>query len=711
MNRTSSDCSDNFSTHSLTLTDSINGDLINNNQPTSSDTNQKYDKLIQDYVKLRSKLTILKKAYVELSDQSSQKDKSLRKNEQEIEGLNFRNQQLTGRVDCLQKELDQLKSKSSTSNQLTSSQSLLSLKSQPGSNQANNLNDQLVDTDKHALKKRADILEEELQHKINENATLHKRIHEIEFNCEQSVARLEIIRQNSETERLVLAKKLETAEYIAKTQIEKLQNDKIKLELVLSQKDNEIKALQLNECNSNSLLNNDNNYSVQVPSSNIQGKVFLQCIEDQIDCFTKIYCNLGERNNNDDLFSECNHLFSQKLVPIIKKFDPSNKDEIKQLFDEFVQCNKKILKAPLPLEHANGETNQEIKELNKKLKIQLNLLSSVISESYDNHNSFELEQLMKFEISTTSTSIKSDAQPFFSILKQLLDHLLDGSYSNLTINSKFINSLKSIVGPLDKILRILNEKLSIEYTLNYPTQLTMSNECLVSYLTQSKQSFEKIIDLLESSGIGVLELGKQIINSNIENLKTTAQEAKLKQANEKIVQLQKEVDDSERLKFKFDQLHSQLIHLQNVEKEQQLQILKLETEKDESLEKIKEDIDNENLEFMKNDYYIKKISSLSQQNQMLDSKAIFYYEEMKCMLERLKLQIDMNGLLEKDLNEVKDQLERTRSSYEIQMSTMSDHLIEITDKMNRQDEENEKLRHDLNNALMNSKGGKAKRTK
>ena len=56
-------------------------------------------------MKLRSKLSILKKAYVELSESSAQKDQSLRKCEQEIEGLSFRNQQLTSRVEVLQRDL------------------------------------------------------------------------------------------------------------------------------------------------------------------------------------------------------------------------------------------------------------------------------------------------------------------------------------------------------------------------------------------------------------------------------------------------------------------------------------------------------------------------------------------------------------------------------------------------------------------------------
>jgi uncharacterized membrane-anchored protein YjiN (DUF445 family) len=91
---------------------------------------------------------------------------------------------------------------------------------------------------------------------------------------------------------------------------------------------------------------------------------------------------------------------------------------------------------------------------------------------------------------------------------------------------------------------------------------------------------------------------------------------------------------------------------------------------------------------------------------------------MKSMLERLKLQIDLNSLQEHDLNEIKDQLERTRSSYEVQMSTMSDHLIEMSDRMTKQADENEKLKHDLSmalnqqaNQIANTKSSKSKKSK
>lgn len=95
------------------------------------------------------------------------------------------------------------------------------------------------------------------------------------------------------------------------------------------------------------------------------------------------------------------------------------------------------------------------------------------------------------------------------------------------------------------------------------------------------------------------------------------------------------------------------------------------------------------------DSYQKKVDTLSSRLQQLDAKTVYYHDEMLSLVERLRLQQEANRVQEIELDEVKDQLERTRSSYETQMSTMSDHLIEMSDRMSRQVEENEKLKHDL----------------
>lgn len=173
----------------------------------------KYEKLVQEYVKLRSKLTILKKAYVELSETSAQKDQALRKCEQEIEGLSFRNQQLTSRVEVLQRDLaeatssgiaalandtDKFNSNSNSGNNIVKlSPSTPSLMSPSGgqttTNHPQSSSNLLVATSSnHSLGNHSSshhsmgsfrqqqqqpddkVLAEELEHKINENTVLHR---------------------------------------------------------------------------------------------------------------------------------------------------------------------------------------------------------------------------------------------------------------------------------------------------------------------------------------------------------------------------------------------------------------------------------------------------------------------------------------------------------------------------------------------------------
>ncbi|KAJ0005075.1 hypothetical protein NQD34_011289 [Periophthalmus magnuspinnatus] len=66
-----------------------------------TDLQTKYSKLAQEYSKLRAQNQVLKKAVVDeqansasLKEQLKQRDQSLRKQEQEMDSLSFRNQQL-----------------------------------------------------------------------------------------------------------------------------------------------------------------------------------------------------------------------------------------------------------------------------------------------------------------------------------------------------------------------------------------------------------------------------------------------------------------------------------------------------------------------------------------------------------------------------------------------------------------------------------------
>lgn len=81
----------------------------------TTDIHVKYQRLASEFVKLRSQVSILKSGVVDeqekssrFQDELSEKETTLRKFQDENEGLLFRNQQLVKRVESLQKSLDDI---------------------------------------------------------------------------------------------------------------------------------------------------------------------------------------------------------------------------------------------------------------------------------------------------------------------------------------------------------------------------------------------------------------------------------------------------------------------------------------------------------------------------------------------------------------------------------------------------------------------------
>ncbi|CAG0885001.1 unnamed protein product [Darwinula stevensoni] len=123
------------------------------------DTHAKYQRLASEYSKLRAQLPILKKGVLDEQDsrrqaeeQLKEKDQSLRKARLEVESLTFRNQQLAKRVEVLQDELE----------------------GQKGKKKKGRMHNEVDGT---AAVNSA--IEEELQHKIEENARLHSLLEEV----------------------------------------------------------------------------------------------------------------------------------------------------------------------------------------------------------------------------------------------------------------------------------------------------------------------------------------------------------------------------------------------------------------------------------------------------------------------------------------------------------------------------------------------------
>uniref|UniRef100_A0A3Q2XYU3 Protein phosphatase 1 regulatory subunit 21 n=1 Tax=Hippocampus comes TaxID=109280 RepID=A0A3Q2XYU3_HIPCM len=178
-----------------------------------TDLQTKYSRLAQEYSKLRAQNQVLKKAVVDeqansasLKEQLKQKDQSLRKQEQEMDSLSFRNQQLAKRVELLQEEL-----------------AASEAKGKRGKNKG--------DSPSHHGVQTQSVFDEDLQKKIEENERLHIQFYEADEQHKRQEAemktRLEELERESQHHQTVVdgltTKYTET--------IERLQSDKARLEV------------------------------------------------------------------------------------------------------------------------------------------------------------------------------------------------------------------------------------------------------------------------------------------------------------------------------------------------------------------------------------------------------------------------------------------------------------------------------------------------
>uniref|UniRef100_H2UDY8 Protein phosphatase 1 regulatory subunit 21 n=1 Tax=Takifugu rubripes TaxID=31033 RepID=H2UDY8_TAKRU len=178
-----------------------------------TDLQTKYSKLAQEYSKLRAQNQVLKKAVVDeqancvsLKDQLKQRDQSLRKQEQEMDSLSFRNQQLAKRVELLQEEL-----------------AVCEAKGKKGKNKGDS-------PSQHALETK-NVFDEDLQKKIEENERLHIQFYEADELHKRQEAQLRARLQELERE----AEQHQDAVNGLNTKytdtIERLHSDKARLEL------------------------------------------------------------------------------------------------------------------------------------------------------------------------------------------------------------------------------------------------------------------------------------------------------------------------------------------------------------------------------------------------------------------------------------------------------------------------------------------------
>ncbi|KAM6916458.1 protein phosphatase 1 regulatory subunit 21 isoform 1-T2 [Xenentodon cancila] len=223
-----------------------------------TDLQTKYSKLAQEYSKLRAQNQVLKKAVVDeqansasQKEQLKQRDQSLRKQEQEMDSLSFRNQQLAKRVELLQEELAASEAKGRKGKSKGDSPS------------------------QHGLQTQS-VFDEDLQKKIEENERLHIQFYEADEQHKRKEAelrtRLEELERDAEQHQAVVDGL--TSKYMVT--IERLQGDKARLEVKAQTLERESKdcRIRTEECQQQlRRCQSELNRQVKQSSSVIQEKV------------------------------------------------------------------------------------------------------------------------------------------------------------------------------------------------------------------------------------------------------------------------------------------------------------------------------------------------------------------------------------------------------------------------------------------------------
>ncbi|XP_046859324.1 protein phosphatase 1 regulatory subunit 21-like [Xenia sp. Carnegie-2017] len=309
---------------------------------------EKYQKLATEFAKLRAQNAVLKKAVIEGQDtQRSQEEKlkhreqAIRKYEQELDSLQFRNDQLSKRVGILQDELDQTASaKNKTSSKIANS-------------------NPFVDG----------VAAEDLQMKIEENERLQRELFEssqkhkavvldlqekLKSNEKISTNHQRIVDENNEKHKII---------------VQKLQEEKAMLEARLQKCLEELKTI-----------------SIKSEKSEQQAQVFNKKLVEKYETLVKIVAE--KVNFNDTCFSS----FNQLNIP---SHDFKRQGKIKKLVSEALDLLRVFL-AGLSDYHTYMEQRirnlfEQPTDISRKLCEHLHQNATILRNIEESFNNFSCE--------------------------------------------------------------------------------------------------------------------------------------------------------------------------------------------------------------------------------------------------------------------------------------------------------------------------------
>uniref|UniRef100_A0AAX7TCQ1 Protein phosphatase 1 regulatory subunit 21 n=1 Tax=Astatotilapia calliptera TaxID=8154 RepID=A0AAX7TCQ1_ASTCA len=706
-----------------------------------TDLQTKYSKLAQEYSKLRAQNQVLKKGVVDeqansasLKEQLKQRDQSLRKQEQEMDSLSFRNQQLAKRVELLQEELAASEAKGKKG-KWTSGNS----------------------PSQHGLQTQS-VFDEDLQKKIEENERLHIQFYEADERHKKTEAelreRLEKLEKDAEQHHGVVDGL--TTKY-AET-IERLQSDKARLEVKAQTLEREAKECrmrtedcqqQLRRCQS------ELNRQVKQSSSVIQEKV---PFNDTSEYLRSVHCAAFQLKARDvagqamsfiqDLVAALLnvHSYTEQRVHIypldssIETISPLN-----QKFSQYLHENAAYVR---PLEDSFLQLYQSITE-DTVTVLETVVKLKIFSDNFSSYTHF-LQKILPYQLksleeeceaplctaalSAKNQELQSDIKRVTSVFEKLQNYInllalpsvrQDAMpHSNTSaVFTQLAACLHSLHDAIKEMSKHYNQKADIERELPTVTQkLCTTTECLLGSLGSLTSCTGKIatffsnnLDFFTSSGYSPRGSTAALNPVQAESMLANKKKAtayiqavkKVQQSQEKIARLEQEKEHW--------LLEAQLGKVR-LEKENQ-RIAELEAQLAAALGGSPNSQtaaagaltlmlcltlqvgDEESREQLIKSHYMARVGELTTQLQISDSKAVHFHSECRALAKRLAIAEKSREtfseevkLANQNITRLQDELATTKRSYEDQLSMMSDHLCSMNETLSKQREEIDTLK-------------------
>ncbi|XP_053239544.1 protein phosphatase 1 regulatory subunit 21 isoform X4 [Podarcis raffonei] len=739
----------------------------------------KYQKLAQEYSKLRAQNHVLKKGVVDeqansasLKEQLKMKDQSLRKLQQEMDSLTFRNQQLAKRVELLQDELVLSESKGKKNKKTGEPASQLS-------------------------QEQKNVFDEDLQKKIEENERLH--IQFFEANEKHNLLETEL-RSKLEVLEMEAAQHQAVVDGLTRKYmdtIEKLQSDKAKLEIKSQTLEREAKdcRVRTEECQqqlkhlhadlSSRLGESLNIISEKVPFNDTRSSQYnalnvplhsrrrqlklrdlagqaLAFVQDLVTALLNFHTYTEQRvqifpvDSATDTISPLNQKFSQYLHEnasyirpleegMLHLFESITEDTVTVLettvklksFSDYLASYVCFLRKILPYQLKSLEEECEsslctaaLRARNMELQRDMKKLTAVFEKLHTYINLLALpstnpDRLLRTNFSSLLTYIASTLNGFHDVMKDIYKHysqkaaleqeLPTATQKLITTNDCILSSVVALTNGAGKVASFFSNNLDcFTASLSYGPKGGMefinplSAECMLQYKKKAA-AYMRLLKKVQQSLEKITKLEQEKEHWMLE-----AQLAKirLEKENKRVSDKLRNSVGNQRIEATQESLFT--LNADEQEKEDAAEKALREPVQTASLVGMLITTENEEApeadtrEDLIKNHYMARIVELTSQLQLADSKSVHFHAECRALAKRLALTEKSKESSLEEVRQARQSITRLQDELTTTKRSYEDQLSMMSDHFCSMNETLSKQREEIDTLKLASKGNSKK---